>query len=135
MNIPPPASVEAPHAPAAGLSLARSLDRGDVEAATACFIRDGCLITPDATAIHGRDRIRPLLAQLVSRRTEVEVELSSAIRGGDALLVHERWRVAFGGVESARVAQIWHPTLVLRQIEGDWRLAIAAPWGWGQTSS
>jgi hypothetical protein len=23
-----------------------------------------------------------------------------------------------------------HPTLVLRRVEGEWKLAIAAPWGW-----
>jgi ketosteroid isomerase-like protein len=130
MNIP--STVAAPFDPVrAGLLLARALSFGDLESATACFLGDGCLITPDATAIHGRDRIRPLLEQLVARRVEIEVELSSAIRAGGAVLAYERWQVHSGGVDCPRITQTWRPTLVLRRTGEDWRLAIAAPWGWG----
>jgi ketosteroid isomerase-like protein len=128
------ATAEAPQLVRASLSFARALDLGDVEAATACFARNGCLVTPDATAVHGRDRIRPLLAQLIARRTEIEVELSSVVGAGDVVLAHERWRVHSGGPEGQRVEQILSPTLVLRQIEGEWKLAIAAPWARGSTT-
>jgi ketosteroid isomerase-like protein len=114
------------------LLFARALSLGELEPAAACFARDGCLITPDATAIHGRDQIRPLLAQLVSRGIEIEIELSSAVGGGDVVIAQERWKVRSGGTAGPRIEQTWNPTLVLRQIEEDWRLAIAAPWGWGQ---
>jgi ketosteroid isomerase-like protein len=114
------------------LPFVQALTRGDLESATACFAREGCLITPDATAVHGRDRIRPVLAQLVTRRTEIEVELSTVVGGGDAALAQERWKVRFGGSEGPRVEQTWNPTLVLRRIDESWKLAIAAPWGWGQ---
>ena len=116
----------------AGLPLALALSRGDLESAAACFLRDGCLITPDATAIHGRDRIRPVLAQLVARRTEIEVELGDAIHAGGAVLAYERWTVHSGGIDCPRVTQTWNPTLVLHRAGEDWRLAIAAPWGWGR---
>jgi ketosteroid isomerase-like protein len=122
------ATVEAPDHGRARLAFARALSAGDLEAATACFARDGCLITPDATAIHGRDRIRPVLAQMVIRRTEIRVELSSAIAAGGAILARERWRVLSGG--PPQIEQTLNPTLVLRLIEGEWKLAIAAPWGW-----
>lgn len=118
----------------ASLSFARALSVGDLEGATACFARDGCLITPDATAVHGRERIRSLLAQLVARRTEIEVELSYVIGAGEVVLASERWRVCSGaGAEAPRIEQTLNPTLVLRQIEGEWKLAIAAPWGWGRS--
>lgn len=131
MNIPS-ATAEASQAPAPGLRLARALSLRDLASATACFARDGCLITPDATAIHGRDRIRPVLAQLVARHTEIEVELSSALHGGGVVLANERWKVRSGGIDRPQVTQTWNPTLVLRQTGEDWRLAVAAPWGWGQ---
>jgi uncharacterized protein (TIGR02246 family) len=117
----PHLAVACPH------SLASFLSAGDLEGAASCFARDGCLITPDGTAIHGRERIRPVLAQMVIRRTEVEVELSTSISAGDAMLVHERWRVR-AGEDGAQFEQTLHPTLVLKQIEGAWKLAIAAPW-------
>lgn len=110
-------------------SFALGLTSGDLELAAGCFARDGCLITPDATAIHGRDRIRPVLAQLIAARIEIEVELSSAVGGGDVAITSERWRVRLG-VSGERVVQTIHPTLVLRRIDSAWKLAIAAPWGW-----
>jgi ketosteroid isomerase-like protein len=133
MNMP--SAIAGPARPVrAGLLLAQALSFGDLESAAACFLRDGCLITPDATAIHGRDRIRPVLAQLVARRTEIEVELSNAIRAGGVVLAYEHWKVHSGGIDCPRVTQTWNPTLVLRRAEAeeDWRLAVAAPWGWGR---
>ncbi|MGB7685595.1 MAG: nuclear transport factor 2 family protein, partial [Solirubrobacterales bacterium] len=69
----------------------KALVAGDLDSASACFARDGCLITPDATAIHGRDRIRPVLAQLIAQRIDVAVEGSHVIGGGEVRLVRERW--------------------------------------------
>ncbi len=109
-------------------SFVRALNRGDAGAAVACFTADGCLVTPDATAIHGRERIRPVIAQLIARRTEIEVELSSTLGAGDVALVHERWRVSSAGVGGARFEQRLAPTLALRRAGGDWKLAIAALW-------
>jgi ketosteroid isomerase-like protein len=108
------------------------LNTGDLDGATSCFARDGCLITPDATAIHGRDHIRTVLAQLVSRRTEIRVELSSSVSAGDVLLVHQRWRIRSGEQPRHHFEQTADAVLVLRQIEGQWKLSIAAPWGYGR---
>ena len=118
----------------ASLSFVRALSAGDLDGATACFARDGCLITPDATAVHGRDRIRPLLAQLVARRTEIKVELSNVVDAGDVVLLQERWRVRSGAAEGPRIEQVLEPTLILRRIEAEWKLAIAAPWRQAQAS-
>ena len=59
--------------------------------------------------------------------TEIEVELTSSISTEDVMLVHERWRVSTGA-GSAKFEQTLHPTLVLRMIEGAWKLSIAVPW-------
>jgi ketosteroid isomerase-like protein len=126
-------ATESPPSPAGVcLPFARALSDGDLDSAAACFAKDGCLITPDATAIHGRQHIRPLLAQMVIRRTEIRVELSSAIEAGDVVLARERWKLRAGAAESARIEQTLDASLVLCRIEGEWKLAIAAPWGWGR---
>jgi ketosteroid isomerase-like protein len=114
------------------LFFARALSAGDLDLAAAYFARDACLITPDATAIHGRERIRGVLAQMVLRRTEIRVDLSTTVGTGDVILVHQRWRLRSGEREGERFEQTLHPILVLKLIEGTWKLAIAAPWGWGQ---
>jgi len=129
------ATAETPQAVRACIGFVQTLSIGDLDAATACFARDGCLITPDATAVHGRERIRPLLAQLIARRTEIRIELSNVVGAGEVVLANERWRVRSGGGMAPQIEQTLNPTLVLRRIEGEWKLAIVAPWGWGRPFS
>lgn len=111
------------------LAFVRALSIGDLDAATACFARDGCLITPDLTAVHGRERIRPLLAQLISAAVRVRVDRSNSLHAGETLILRERWTIRIGG-NGRQVEQTCDPTLVLRRVEGSWKLVIAAPWGW-----
>jgi ketosteroid isomerase-like protein len=125
------APAPAPVRDAASHAFVDALSRGDLEGASACFARHGCLITPDATAVHGRERIRPLLAQLIARGTRIEVEQSSAVAAGEVVVVRERWRLSAGGVEGARVEQMLTATLAISLVEGEWKLAVVAPWGWG----
>jgi len=108
----------------------QELNRGDLDAAANCFTRDGCLVTPDATAIYGRERIREVLAQLVSRRTEIGVELSSSVGIGEVILIHQRWRISSGERRGERFEQLSDAVLVVRQIEERWKISIAAPWGY-----
>ncbi|MDQ2630160.1 MAG: nuclear transport factor 2 family protein [Actinomycetota bacterium] len=111
-------------------SFIRALSEGDLDSATACFARKGCLITPDATAIEGRDSIRPVLAQMIARQTKVLVEASYSLTGGGVVLARERWRIRVGEPDGGPIDQILDATLVLHWIEDTWKLAIAAPWGW-----
>jgi len=64
---------------------------------------------------------------MVGGHTEIEVEASNSIAADDVMLVHERWRVTVGSGDE-RFEQTLHPTLVLRRIEGAWKLSIALPW-------
>jgi ketosteroid isomerase-like protein len=119
-----------PNRPQACFAFVHALNSGDLNRVTACFARDACLITPDATAVHGRDRIRPVLAQLIALRAEIRVESSNVIIAGDVAFACERWTIRSNGVEGAAFEQALSPILVLRHIEGRWKLAVAAPWGW-----
>lgn len=112
------------------LDFARALGLGDLDGATACFAKEGCLITPDLTAVRGRERIRPVLAQLIASGVEVLVDGGHLIDGGEVSLVRERWRIRTGR-EGSRVEQVCDTTLVMQPVEGRWKLIIAAPWGWG----
>ncbi len=112
------------------LALPKLLNAGNLDGAAACFARDACLLTPDATAIHDRRHIRPVLAQLVARHAWIEVEHSNVLVAGEVAFVRERWLVKAGGVNRSHFEQACAPTLVLRRIEGSWKIAIAALWGW-----
>lgn len=126
----------APEAPTriACLALPRLIGAGNLEAATGCFARNACLLTPDATAIHDREQIRPVLAQLIARRIQIEVEHSNVLVAGDVAFARERWLMNALGAEGSRYEHSCSPYLVLKRIEGSWKLSIAALWGWGDAS-
>jgi ketosteroid isomerase-like protein len=103
----------------------RRLDR-----AVNCFGHDGCLITPDQTAVHGREQIRPVLSQMIDRRTAIVVEESYVIGAGDLALASERWAIRSDGADGHRFTFASTPRLVLRRSGTEWKLEIAALWGW-----
>lgn len=114
--------------------LVGALSAGDLDAATACFARDACLITPDGTAVHRRDRIRPVLAQLVLARAKIAIERSSTLVAGDVAMRCERWTISSPSPEGRDLSQRTDSTLVLRRIEERWKIALLAPWGWANAT-
>jgi ketosteroid isomerase-like protein len=116
------------------LALPKLIGAGNLAAASGCFARDACLLTPDATAIHGREHIRPLLAQLIARHIRIEVEHSNVLLAGDVAFARELWQVTALDATGARYEQSCNPTMVLKRIESSWKISIAAPWGWGNNA-
>ncbi len=110
------------------LALPRLLSDGDLAGAAACFCRDACLVTQDATAIHGRDHIRPALGQLVSRGTRIEVGESTVLAAGEVGWARERWTIRSRGPDGSEYEQSTIATMLLRRVEDCWKVAIAAPW-------
>ena len=109
-------------------ALAESISRGDLEAAAHCFAKDACLLTPDATAVKGREEIRPILRQLIASGSRIEVEESSVVLAGEVALGTERWTITTRGSEGRFFTRSLTPTMVLRRLEGVWKLAVAIPW-------
>lgn len=87
-------------------------------------------MTPDGTAVEGRAAIGGILTQLIASHVQMSVDVSAVLIAGDVALAHERWRIQSGAF-SSRYATQSKPTMVLRRIESRWKLAVAAPWGWG----
>lgn len=109
-------------------ALAASISRGDLDAAAHCFAKDACLLTPDATAVRGREEIKPILHQLIVAGSQIEVQDSSIVLAGEVALGSERWVVTSAGSEGSPFTRTLTPTVVLRQIEEVWKLAVAMPW-------
>lgn len=126
----PSATVDLSTPASAPVTLCDALNRGDLDVACGCFTRDAYLITPDGTAVRGRGAIGGILAQLIATGAEISIEVSAIIAAGDVALAHQRWHL-----QSSSPAGSWEqdssPRLVLQRVESQWKLAIAAPWGWG----
>ncbi|HEX6205824.1 MAG TPA: nuclear transport factor 2 family protein [Solirubrobacterales bacterium] len=125
-----PAAVESADAPEESTrAFADFLSRGDLDAAASCFAKDACLLTPDSTVIRGRDEIRPILRQMIAVGSRIEVQESAVVLAGEVALGTERWVVTSAGSEGEPFSRTLTPTMVLRQVEGVWKLAVAMPWG------
>jgi ketosteroid isomerase-like protein len=109
-------------------ALAASISRGDLDGAAHCFAKDACLLTPDATAVRGREEIKPILHQLIVADSRIEVQDSSIVLAGEVALGSERWVVTSAGSEGSPFTRTLTPTVVLRQIEDVWKVAVAMPW-------
>jgi ketosteroid isomerase-like protein len=109
-------------------AFAASISRGDLDGAAYCFAKDACLVTPDATAVRGRDEIRPILHQLIVLESRIEVQESSVLLAGEVALGTERWAITSPASEGDSFKRSLTPMVVLRQLEGVWKLAVALPW-------
>ena len=101
---------------------------GNLAAGAAIFTKDGCLITPDGTAVHGRGDIAEILAQMIAHRTEIEFDQLAIQHAGDVALVAGRMRIRSAGLESRPITQLCEPTAVLHRVEGRWKVAILDLW-------
>jgi ketosteroid isomerase-like protein len=110
------------------VAFAAALNAGQLQPATLCFAPDACLVSPDATAISGRGEIRGLLAQLIDRGSRIDIEASALVLGGDVAFVTQRWTLSTVATADERYVQALSPTLVLRRLGTEWKLAIAMPW-------
>src|SRR3954471_5133220 len=97
-------------------AFALSISRGDLDAAAYCFAKDACLVTPDATAVRGRDEIRPILHQLILLESQIEVQESSIFAGGEVALGTESWVVTSLGSEGAPFTRSLTPMVVLQEL-------------------
>jgi uncharacterized protein (TIGR02246 family) len=109
----------------------QALSSGDPQAAIACFAPDGCLITPDGTAVAGVDRILEVLVQMTVARSRIQFGPPRIIRAGEVALCSQHWTVSLAAAGNPRLEQQFDSTIVLRSAGGSgrWRLVIASPWG------
>jgi uncharacterized protein (TIGR02246 family) len=110
-------------------ALARAINARDPEAALDCFAPGAVLVWADGSTAQGEQAIRARLQELIASGAEVGIELRGVLVAEDLALTHERWQISYGGVPDPRLSHSPCPSLVMRLLDGEWKLAIAAPWG------
>jgi ketosteroid isomerase-like protein len=109
--------------------LAAAINHADLEAAVACFSPGACLVGADGSSATGEAALRPRLWELIAHGAHIEIELRGVLVAEDLALAHERWTISYGDKRASRSPRSARPTLVMRLLAGEWKLAIAAPWG------
>jgi uncharacterized protein (TIGR02246 family) len=106
------------------MSLARALGRADPQAAARCFGEDARLITPGATS-RGRRAIGRALAQLFAPGSRIDVQESSLETARGMAVGSEHWRIRTLGRATGAPRGL-EATVVLREMDGAWKLVVAA---------
>jgi ketosteroid isomerase-like protein len=110
-------------------ALGEAMRARDLASAVACFARDACIRTPDATVMHGRERVGQVLAQLLAMPLTIKATVHTLATSGDVAIGEGTWLVSsFAGLDG-RLQQTHRTTFVFRRLEGVWKIAIAFPWG------
>lgn len=110
-------------------ALCRAINDGDRDGALACFSPGAGLVGPDGSISQGEAALAARLGALIASGAQVEAELYGVLVAQDLALAHERWQISYGGRPDPAAASVPAPTLVLRLHGGEWKVAIAAPWG------
>jgi ketosteroid isomerase-like protein len=114
------------------LAFVEALNTANLPAALECFADEACLVTPDATAVEGRGEIRAVLAQMTARGVQIGVLASSFLVAGRVAMGSERWAIRHAAAGEEGFEQVSSASLVLHRAGALWKLAIVAPWGWGE---
>jgi len=116
-------------APEALDAFVRSLNEADLDTTTNLLAREACLVTPDATVIKGRSDVTLAFKQFVTIGFQARLDLRSVLEIADVALVVGRWTTQVGAGGSASSTST-RGTVILRVLEGRWKILLAAPWGW-----
>jgi uncharacterized protein (TIGR02246 family) len=109
-------------------AFAEALSAAELDRAASLFADDGCFVTPDATAVHGRQGVRAILAQLVAGHVQLRVAQKSVYVAGSTAFCSERWAFTYACKEASPFTQVSDSTVLLRCSDRMWQLSIVAPW-------
>lgn len=107
---------------------AEALSAAELDRAASLFADDGCFVTPDATAVHGRRGVRAVLAQLTAGRVQLRVAQKSVYVAGSMALCSERWAFTYACKDTSPFTRVSDFMVLLRRSDRVWQLIFVAPW-------
>jgi uncharacterized protein (TIGR02246 family) len=128
VNIFPAVSPDSPAALSA--AFAAAINARDVEGALALWIEDAAILRPDGETVRGREAIGAALHALVDNGVSVEVDVAELYAAGDVALAVGTLTINGTDGDGRPYSQRSQSVVIYtRGSDGEWRLAIDAPWG------
>lgn len=109
-------------------AFAEALNAAELDRAASLFAEDGCIVTPDATAVHGRGGVRAILAQLTASHVRLQIAQGNIYVAGSRALCSERWTFTYARKDARPFTRVSNSTVLLRCSGRVWQLSIVAPW-------
>ncbi len=121
----------APDSPAAlSSAFATAINARDVEGALALWIEDAAILRPDGQAVRGREAIGAALHALVDNGASIEIEVTELHAAGDVAMALGTLTLSGSDAEGNTYSQQSQSVVIYtRGNDGNWRVAIDAPWG------
>lgn len=121
------------HPPAAGAeavvrSFGQALLSGNPDAAGACFAPAAHILTPDGTAIVGREQVIAVLRQITASDQQLEIRVGRTIVAGAVAMATQFWRRSASEASATSYVSSSMARLVLAHSGERWEIAIASPW-------
>ena len=121
-------SESGPEGPVVGL--VRAVNRGDLDAALACYEPEAVLLAQPGQVARGHDQIREALRGFIGLRATLKTVASQMWTTGDVALYLGRWTLTGADPDGGIVTMDGDSTDVLRrQPDGGWLIAVDNPWG------
>jgi len=104
------------------------LTDGDLDSVVALYEPDACFLPESGEPLAGRERIRPMLAELIARKTELHGEVVKVMTVGDVAVLYTDWQ-GQGLDGSAKVIEYRSRAIEVlrRQPDGKWKLIVGDP--------
>ena len=111
-------------------AFAAAIRSRDLAAAVALWLDDALIVQPDGTAIQGRDAIETTLRALIENDIAIDIHLARVLVTGPAAVGLGTLTMRGQGEDGRPFEQHSQSAIVYaRRPDGQWRLAIDAPWG------
>lgn len=111
-------------------AFAAALQDGDLDAALKLWADEAAIVTASGEVVRGRAAIATAFKALIDNGARVEIELTRTISAGDVAVGLGTLTLSGAGHDGSEFRHRSSSTvLYTRGADGQWRIALDAPWG------
>ena len=111
-------------------AFAAALAARDLDAALDMWADEAAIVTASGETVRGREEIGAALGALIDNGARVEIELTKTISAGDVAVGVGTLTLSGTGPDGSEFRHQSSSTVFYsRGADGEWRIALDAPWG------
>jgi uncharacterized protein (TIGR02246 family) len=111
-------------------SFSHHLNAGELDAVMALYASEANFVAASGEILCGRERIRPVIAGLIARKTRMYGRVLQVVRAGDVAVLYTNWEGSSVEPSGARIEYRSRSVeVVRRQPDGSWQLVVGDPGG------
>jgi uncharacterized protein (TIGR02246 family) len=119
------------HSPSATVhTLVAAMNRGDLDAALACYATDAVFVAAPGQTVRTPAAIREAIGSLLALKPILATIEETIVEAGDTALYHSVWTMRGHDPSGVDVSMAGRSSDVLRRhADGHWEIVVDNPWG------